>query len=350
MDRPVRIGLAGIEDRRLLADVRALPMQPEVHTFDSIYGSTEAVVALRPDVLFAGVPDRSEDASDLVGALRLLHSLLPEVAVVAVAAREREVALATACRRAGAWLLLLPYQPGELACALHLALSRSDRPPDDVFLDLARGFADEINNPLLFLMGHLQLLQTHLDPVAARDQKEQLDSALVGAQRIQATVDRVRLLAQAAAGPRSTGPVDLHAELLAALARLPTKTPQPVVLREPEGGDFRVPGDVELLLPALDLLVRVASELAELGCSVHFTLTRLDGAVRLRLSLSGAGLDDWRLPRTYEPYYLNRLLRGSSQGLSLFVVQAAVHGHRGQATARRLPDGTLALDLHLLPA
>ena len=80
---------------------------------------------------------------------------------------------------------------------------------------------------------------------------------------------------------------------------------------------------------------------------MHFVLSRLQAAVRLRLQITGAGLEDWRLPRTFEPYYLNRLLRGSSQGLSLFLVQTAVHGHRGQATARRLPDASLALDLSL---
>ena len=33
--------------------------------------------------------------------------------------------------------------------------------------------------------------------------------------------------------------------------------------------------------------------------------------------------------------------------ISLFLVQTTVHAHGGQATARRLPDGSLALDLVL---
>jgi hypothetical protein len=99
---------------------------------------------------------------------------------------------------------------------------------------------------------------------------------------------------------------------------------------------------------SLEVLTRVAAELHSVGCQVHFQLARLEGALRLRMALRGPGLEDWRLPRTFEPYYLNRLLRGSSQGLSLFVVQTAVHAHGGQATARRLPDGSLAVDL-LLP-
>ena len=44
-----------------------------------------------------------------------------------------------------------------------------------------------------------------------------------------------------------------------------------------------------------------------------------------------------------------RLVRGQSHGLGLFLAQTVVHGHRGQATARRHRDGTLQLDF-LLPA
>jgi signal transduction histidine kinase len=347
MERPVRVGLVGIESRHLAAELRALPSQPEVREFTSVYDDTEPLVALRPEVVFVGAPDDAAATTDLIGALRVLRGLLPGLGLVVVAPGTREVALHEFCRRTGARHLRTPFQPGELANAFDQALAGSDRPRDDVFLDLARGFADEINNPLLFLMGHLQLLQAQFDPATARSHRDQIESALAGAQRIQATVDRVRLLAQAAAGPRTTAPIDLLAELQAALQRQQPEPPMPPVLCEPDDADFSIVGDADLLLPAIDLLVRAAAELHGLGCMVQFALWRLQRGVRLRLSLRGIGLDDWRLPRTYEPYYLNRLLRGSSQGLSLFVVQAAVHSHRGQATARRQPDGSLAIDLQL---
>lgn len=348
MDQPVRIALANLAEPRLADELRTLPIRTEVHLAGDLYEGTERLLAVRPDLLFVGVETSAHGEGDLHGALRLLHHLLPATAVILVAPATREVALRALAERTGARLLPTPYLPGELMSAIDHALRAADRPRDEVFLDLARGFADEINNPLLFLMGHLQLLQLQLDP-AAKDLRDQLDSALAGAARIHATVDRIRLLARAAAGPRQSAPFDLFAELAAACARHLGDAP-PVLLREPEHGPFRIVADAELLQPALDLLVRVAGELRALGCGAHFVLTRLDGAIRLRLSLTGAGLEDWRLPRSFEPYYLNRLLRGSSHGLSLFLVQTAVHAHRGLATARRQPDGAVAIDLQLAAA
>ncbi|MGE3175639.1 MAG: histidine kinase dimerization/phospho-acceptor domain-containing protein [Planctomycetota bacterium] len=347
MDRPVRIGLAGLEDRRLSAELRALPLQPEVREFGDVYDDTEPLVAFRPQVLVLDGPAPGRPATDLVGAVRVLRALLPGLALIVTAPGAREVELGPFCDRTGAHLLRTPFRSGDLAAALDRALAGGDRPRDEVFLDLARGFADEINNPLMFLMGHLQLLQAQIDPATGQALREQLQSALAGAQRIQGTVDRVRLLAQAAMGPRTQAPIDLHAQLHAAIERQQPRPPLPPVLREPDGADVTVRGDAELLLPALDLLAMVACEVHALDCTVHFALWRLERAVRLRLSIHGTGLDDWRLPRTFEPYYLNHLLRGSSQGLALFVVQTAVHAHGGQATARRLPDGAVAIDLHL---
>src|SRR5262245_34844939 len=337
MDRPVRVGLAGIADPRLLGDLRALPSRPELHSFPSLYDEIGRILAVQPDVLFVG---GEGDGRDLGGALRLLHGLQPRLPVVVVAAAGSEVALGPVCERTGARLLLLPLTPGALANALEQALQGSNRPGQDVFLDLARGFADEINNPLLFLMGHLQLLKAQRDPAAEGDLQAQLGAALEGSQRIHAAVDRIRQLSVAANGPRQYQTVDLLLALQQAKAA--PGLPDLPVICEPADARFLLLGDPDLLQPALKLLVQVAAELHELGCKEHFELVHLGTTVRLRLSLQGPGLDEWRLPRTYEPYYLNRVLRGSSQGLSLFFVQTAVHGHGGQATARRLPDGSLA--------
>ncbi|MEC7726263.1 MAG: ATP-binding protein, partial [Planctomycetota bacterium] len=58
-------------------------------------------------------------------------------------------------------------------------------------------------------------------------------------------------------------------------------------------------------------------------------------------------LATWQLPNTFEPFYPQRLIRGQSHGLGLFLAQTVVHGHRGQATARRQADGGLQLDFML---
>ena len=58
-------------------------------------------------------------------------------------------------------------------------------------------------------------------------------------------------------------------------------------------------------------------------------------------------LPAWRLPRTFEPYYFSRVLRGTPQGLSLFLVQAIARSHGGRALARWEPDGSVSLRIEL---
>lgn len=277
----------------------------------------------------------------------MLRNLRPGCAIVWLIDRARELAVAPLCARVGAQLLCEPFSHAQLLAAFDHALAGGERPRAEVFLDLVHGIADEINNPLMFLMGHLQLLQLQMNPQASSDELEQVAAALAGAQRIHASVERMRRIEKASAGPRRADPFDLGAEL-APLLLDPTGKMGPLSLvREPADAGFRILGDAEILRPALVGMVSLAREFQDNGAEVHAALMRLEGAVRIRLSLRGRAFADWSLPRTYEPYYLSRALRGTAQGLALFHLQAAAHGHRGRATARRLPDGTVAIDVDL---
>jgi len=254
-----------------------------------------------------------------------------------------EVAQAPLATRLGALLLVHPGKPGQLAAAIEQALLGSDRPHADVFLDLAHGMADEINNPLLFLSGHLQLLRAGMNPQTERDRVDQVAAALDGALRIQGSVDRLRLLSAASNGPRHREPVDLG-ELLAAFTTRPPGASAPVAVPP---APCVVSGDREQLAAAVAAIVRFADALIESGTPVRLALETNNGAARLRLVTGGGALAQWRLPLTFEPYYPNRVLRGQGHGLCLFLAQTIVLGHRGQATARRLGDGSLQVDFVL---
>jgi signal transduction histidine kinase len=315
-----------------------------VRHFPSLFGSAGELQQFAPHATFTLL---GAEPLEEAGALRMLRGLLPGLALVLVAPVEREMQLQPLCQRLGAGLLLLPYGPGDVASVLEQALTGSDRPREEVFLDLARGIADEINNPLMYVTGYLQLLGASLDPQRDKDRQDQLAFALGGVARIQAAVERVRLLARASGGLRQQGAVELLALLHENASEVTGSGRLLPFVSEPEQASFAVRGDAELLEPAVASLCRVGAELQELGCNVHLLLSRLDAAVRLRLQVSGPGTLSWRLPRTFEPYYLNRILRGTSQGFGLFLAQLVALAHRGQATARRLPDGSLALDLWL---
>ncbi len=354
MDGPVRIGLSGLTGDSLSRAVAELPMAPEVHSFADLFADAEAILAADLDLL---ITEETSPPAEFLGGLRLLRRARPSLPVLVVCRAAREVSLRTACEDVGARLLLLPLRSGALAAAVEQALQLSDRPDQEVFLDLAHGFADEINNPLLYLTGHLQLLMAQAGDQG--DVQEQLEAALQGAQRIQECVERIRMISRAATGPRQRDELDLAYELNHALREHGSAAGKPkgkvkqgkarnaVVMLEPDEATFTWQGDLEVLREAFARFVQVVFEIAGDEGAAHFTLSRLDGSLRLRAALSGPGTTDWHLPQTFEPYYLNRRLSGSTHGLSLFLVQAAVLGHGGQATARRLPDGALALDLHL---
>lgn len=323
-----------------MAAVQALPTTRDARTFASLYGDTEALQRWQPDVALVGV---TEDGAETSGALRVLRGMLPGLGIVLVGSAALEMALAPVAQRLGAQVLLWPGRPGDLAEVLAQSLADSAQPRAEAFVDLVRGIADEINNPLMYVSGYLQLLRAGLDAERDRDRQAQLQSALSGVQRIQATLARIHLLARAEHGARLEHRIDLVLAVQTAMARLPDAARTAIELGAP--GPLWIAGEPELLNAALDAFVRVAGEFRDLGEAVGIHLDTHGQAARARLRVQSRGLQAWRLPRTFEPYYLNRVFRGTAQGLGLFLAQTVLHAHRGEAIARRLADDVLAIDL-----
>lgn len=343
MDRAVRIAVVGPVGDRLLGDLRGLPLEPEVRAFDSIHGDTGAMARFEPELLVVRL---SGEPGEDVGALRALRSLWGNLGVVLVTDVAGEIATTAIAERLDARVLVHPDKPGLLAATIEQALLGGNRPRTDVFLDLAHGMADEINNPLLFVSGHLQLLHSGLDPATERDRRDQVRSALAGIHRIQVTLDRLRLVSQAANGPRRRDRVDLAELLQTALADRGEGADEAAAVTIADG-EHVVTGDADQLGPALAEIVRLADAMAAAGTPAELRLQSDASAVRLQLVLRGDDLAQWRLPHTFEPFYPSRLLRGHGHGLALFLAQAVVLGHGGQATARRLADGALQVDFVL---
>lgn len=344
MDRPVRIAVVGPVDERLVGELRQLPMRPEVRPLASLVGDTEVLMRLQPDLLLVQF---DEEPGEDIGAVRLLQRLWPALRVAVVTTTGKELTFGPIATRISARLILYPDTPGHLAAVLEQMLHGGDRPRPELFVDLAHGLADEINNPLLFVSGHLQLLRASLHGNTENGPRDQVDAALQGLKRIQTAVDRLRLLSEAANGPNRTEVVDLAALIAHAVAeRQPDAEAASVSM--PKGPQM-VDGDREQLALAVTAIVRFADELAQIVSQSQLELSGTDDVHRLRVIARGQGLATWQLPNTFEPFYPQRLLRGQSHGLGLFLAQTVILGHRGQATVRRLQDGALQLDF-LLPA
>jgi signal transduction histidine kinase len=330
-------------DDRLPGDLRGLPLHPEVRVSASLCADSEALSRFQPDVLvIAFEPGAAEE----IGALRLLRNLWPALAVVLVCRAEDELANTALAARLHARLATYPSSPGELAAAIEQARQHSDRPHADVFVDLARGIADEVNNPLMFVSGHLQLLRATFDTASDRDRRDQIAAAQHGLLAIASSVDRLRQLSQAANGPRHRESVDLGALVSAAVAARENKE-APLATVAPVSDSHVVQGDPEQLQAAVAAVLQFADDLARLGAESQLLLEPLPGGHRLRLVAAGQSLAIWHLPHTFEPYYPTRALRGHGYGLGLFLAQTVVLGHRGQATVRRQHDGSLQFDFAL---
>jgi signal transduction histidine kinase len=341
MEPAARIALVGPTASGLAEVVRQLPTQPEVRSFLSLFADADALRSFQPEVLFLSA---TPDSAELLGAVRLLRQLCPGLVVVLAATADRELGLAPLANLLAAPFLALPATPGQVAAAMEQARGGGDRPHAELFLDLAHGIADEINNPLMFSSGHLQLLRAGLAP-AERDRRDQIDAALAGLHRIQEAVDRLRLLTTAAQGPRRTQTVDL----VTLFAPPQTASPAEGTTLASPRCSLLVSGDPEQLAAAAMALQRLLGNLRQAGFTADLVLEAHGGSVRMRLSVAGPELAHWRLPLSFEPYYPNRFLRGRGHGLDLFLAQTVVLAHRGQASARRRPDGALQIEF-ILPA
>ena len=146
MDRPVRIAAVGSVDERLVGDLRQLPLQPEVRPMASLLADTELLVSFQPDLLLVQFDEKPDEE---IGAVRLLQRMWPALSVAVIAKPEKEVQLAPLAARLSARLITYPDTPGQLASTLEQMLHGGDRPRPELFIDLAHGLADEINNPLI---------------------------------------------------------------------------------------------------------------------------------------------------------------------------------------------------------
>ena len=323
--------------------LEARPERPVVEVAGSLFDALEQTLDDPPETLFH---DGSLDDPEEVGALRVLRLALPGLRLVLLGPNEREFELSALAERLRAQVLTRPFDRRTVGAALGHADAGDGRPDPEAFLDLSKGISDEINNPLLFTVGHLQLLEAMLDPERDPEALEQLSAARRGLDRISATMDRIRTIGRARHLREPGTLVDLIPLLKDFEA--PDGDPAARIFAPPDLDHVFVEGDPSLLRAAVHAFCAVGAALSAVAEEVSILLATPGDGARIRIEARGLRLGDWQLPKAFDPYSLQRVLRGTPHGLSLFLAQTVVHAHGGAATARRRPDGTVLLDL-LLP-
>lgn len=343
-----RVAVVSPLESHLVAQLATMAHPLVVRRFRDLYADATAICRFEATALFLIEPDLGDEEA---GALRMISALLPELSVVIVSEEHREVEHRRIADRIGALILVRPFSQGQLADVLDRALRIPPGPTAAALLDLARGISDEVNNPLMFIGGHLQLLERSLEADGDDDALEHVRNLQAGLERIRRTMEKVRLLAQAGDAAGARGLVNLNDLARDAVERLPEQpTITFVACADPMAAE--VVGDAQLLESMIEHLVDVAGALpatAAPAAEQAAQLTIVPGAtsVVLRATVDARDLPAWQLPRTFDPYYLTRILRDTPHGLSLYLVQVIAQNHGGFAVSRWTQAGELALEVEL---
>lgn len=224
---------------------------------------------------------------------------------------------------------------------------------------LAAGVAHEINNPLTYVIHHLQEIEQGMK-AQDRHISSLAGQAAAGAQRIRTIVKDLMLFARHEQGGRSDA-VDVHELLEKAIQLGFTHIRHRAQLVRDFGDVALVAGDAGRLSQVfLNLLVNAAQAI-DVGDAdnneIRVTTRVADGMVAVRVSDSGSGIPEGVRERIFEPFTTTKGV-GEGTGLGLWICHSLVSEADGRIELEtELGEGTaftvylpLALDDRPPPA
>lgn len=345
MNDNLRIAIIGAPEAPMVRMLEDLDPQPRLLRVEDLYADAPAVAAFAPHLLLCPIaPQSSHD----LGAIRLLRSLLPDLRVVLVVESDEIEGFEQTCEVHDFLLLASPYTLAEIENTIARAVPSNSLVKGADYLLFAQGICDEINNPLMSASGHLQLLESSLADHGDDRALAQVASIRKGLDRISQTMLKVRDMARASSDshiPESFAVASLLAQIE---ERCSSSGLNLLIGSTIDLGASGLRGDINLLSGALYSLGQVCRELSG-GQREPVTLdvSRTEGALEFRMRVESAQLQGWELPRAFEPYHLNLVLRGTTLGLDLFLVRLVANAHGGDAVARRLSTNSVEFQLAL---
>jgi len=197
---------------------------------------------------------------------------------------------------------------------------------------LAAGVGHEINNPLAYVIGNVQLALERLRSGDGAEAVERLREVLDGAERIRLIVKDLKVFG--AHAPESLSPVDVH-RVVDSCARVAESEIRlrATLVRDFGEVPFVMASEPRLAQVILNLLVNAIQSIPDDG-SPHHTITvstRLDsdGTVAVRVSDTGVGIDPEDLSRVMEPFFTTKADKGGT-GLGLSICSMLVSDQGGQ--------------------
>jgi two-component system, NtrC family, sensor kinase len=214
---------------------------------------------------------------------------------------------------------------------------------------LAASVGHEINNPLAFVLGNLQVVLEQLAGVARdgepaqaerlREPLRALEDARRGAERIRSIVRDLRTLSRVEDSELSA--VDVHAALEFSLTMAMPQVRHRARVERRYGAVPRVLAhEGRLGQVFLNLLVNAAQAMPDGQAAEHcITLTSWREGARVVVEVrdNGQGMTPEVLGRVFEPFFTTKKARGEGLGLGLSICLGLVHGMQGDLKAESEP-------------
>lgn len=214
---------------------------------------------------------------------------------------------------------------------------------------LVAGVAHEVNNPLTYLSGNVELALYDLDdlekrlaesgqpmPVDLSETRRLLTTALSGSQRIGEIVKALRAVARIKSGTdREMVPMNRIAQNVCELMRI--GVPEQVVLQcEVQEQDPAVLGfSSELYQVVLNLAKNAVEASLPKGGTVVVAVKSTADRVELSVSDEGIGMSEDTRRRLFTPFFTTKGTSGTGLGLS--IVNSIVRDHGGEITVDSVP-------------
>lgn len=281
-----------------------------------------------PTDLYAAIQERFESppeslwldtdllAEEDLGAIRLARRAWPHSRITLVSTDQNtpllDVALSLGCH-----VLRRPLRLREVS-----AIIGASRPaPDDtVPAHLLAGLSDQLNNPLAALAGHLQLLQLSIESGQHDDLLDHLSLAVGCADRIQAALVKLSLLAG------QSRPIITEFSINTLVADLEKDFGAGMMTFD--GPLVAAFGDDEMTTRALAAILRVAADLGGPD-PVQVRCTSGEHNVRIECRLGTPLPLPCPAEEVLQPFRLHRVLRDPDLGLDAAVAAALAQAQNG---------------------
>ncbi|HXM55214.1 MAG TPA: ATP-binding protein [Candidatus Dormibacteraeota bacterium] len=223
---------------------------------------------------------------------------------------------------------------------------------DDAFASQRRFVANashELRTPLAIM--HTQIDVALGDPGVSRT--ELLGTTRVvrdAVERCERLLDGLLVLARSDRGLDAAEPVDLSESARRALEAVAEVAAERDIALRPALGTAVVRGDRALLDRLVANLVENAVAYNRPAGWVEVTTANGGSTARVRVANSGPPVPEDAVPALFEPFRrLSRERTGSGRGagLGLSIVRSVARAHGGDAVARPLPEGGLAIEVDL---